>query len=137
MSDNKLDPSIDEPTAFNVVRAVPLGGVIFGAVSVVYWRRGVPSRSCGAGAEAVTIRVLAALLNVARASDLAVMESDAADATRSAISDHVETLGLSQAEADALRDTLTRVVDGAILSYSSLEAAAAAAAEAAGPDTLH
>ena len=128
------DKSTEAAATFDP-RADPLGGAIFGAVSMVYWRRGEPSRTCGAFAEVLTLHVLDAFLKVARASDLAVLESDATDAVLVAISDHVAARDLPADDATALQAALARVIGRTILA-SSVNPAPTGNPEDA-PDTLH
>ncbi len=116
MPANPPDSPPDEPID---LRADPLGGAIFGAVSVCYWRRGLPSRSIGGGAEDVTRRVLAALAAVARPTDPAVQASDATAAVLATVADHVAAIGLPEAQATDLQAALARVIGRVIILHTS------------------
>ena len=80
-------------------RIDPLGAAIFGAVAMIYWARCLPSTTCGQGAEALTLRILAALHATEEGVAGRQTVSTALAAAHGAILAHVASLDLPPAAA--------------------------------------
>ena len=104
---------------------------------MVYWVRCLSGPNCGKGAEALTLRIMAALYAREEGAPLRQTVSAASAAAHGAILEHVAALDLPPPAALDLTKTLDTCIGTAIRQYADLTAEVIEAAEMAESTKVH